>query len=133
MLVMETGLAALWPFIFAAALFILFKLGYYCLGLMICRHPLTAGIILWVFTGEFSLLMAAVFFELLWLDLFYVGTYVPPDNLFSYLLFAPLMLVFGLSQPQDLCIIMLACLPFAAMAGKLEARVRFRESASHSV
>jgi PTS system mannose-specific IIC component len=128
---MESGLAALWPFLFAAVLFVMLKLGYSCLGLMFCRHPLTAGIILWLVTGEAGLLLAAVFFELLWLDLFYAGTYVPPDNLFSYMIFAPLMIDLGLEEPQDLCVVMLFCLPFAALAGKLEARMRFRESAGH--
>lgn len=128
---MESGLSSLWPFLFSAVFFILLKLGYRCLGILICRHPIAAGIVLWLITGDFNLLLAAVFFELLWLDLFYVGTYVPPDNLFAYLLFVPLITVMGLSQPQDICVVLLACLPFAALFGKLETGVRLRESVSH--
>lgn len=125
---MQFGLADIWPFLFSALFFIALRLAYQCLGILIFRHPVSAGIVLWLVTGDFNLLLAAVFFELLWLDLFYVGTYVPPDGLFAYLLFAPLMLVLGLSSPQDICLPLLACLPFAAMAGKLESRMRLYAS-----
>lgn len=128
---MDFSLASLWPFACAAALFITLKLGYYCLGILPFRHPITAGLVIWLVTGDFNLLLAALFFELLWLDLFYVGTFVPPDNLLAYLLFAPLSFTLGLGAPQDACILMLACMPFAAMGGKLEARLRFTESAGY--
>lgn len=128
---MEFGLANLWPFLFSALFFILLRLAYYNMGLLIFRHPLSAGIVLWLATGNFNLLLAAVFFELLWLDLFYVGTYVPPSGLMAYLLFAPLMLVLGLDSPPAICLPMLACLPFAAMSGKLESRLRLFESRNY--
>lgn len=122
---------SLWPFIGSAVFYVLLKLGFYCLGILLLRHPLCAGLVLWLITGDFNLLLAAVFFELLWLDLFYVGTFVPPDNLFAYLLFAPLMLTLGLGQPQDICALLLATLPFAALMGKLESRLRLGAGAGY--
>lgn len=119
------------PFILGAVFFVLLKTGFYNLGLIIFRHPSIAGIIVWLATGDINLLLAAVFFELLWLDLFYVGTYVPPDGLFAYLLCVPLMLAFGVSASQDACMLMLACLPFAFFAGKLENRLRLIQSRNY--
>lgn len=118
-------------FVLSALFLILLKAGYYLHGLSLCRHPLTAGIILWLITGNADLLLAAVFFELFWLDFFYVGTFVPPDGLFAYLLFAPIMLNLGVYLPQDICIPLLICLPFAAIAGKLENRLRGAHNRSY--
>lgn len=124
-------MAILLPFLLAGILLILFKIGYYRLGLSILCHPVCAGIIFWLFTGDLNLLLASVFFELLWLDLYYVGTYVPPDGLFAYLLFAPLLLTFGFSDLPVFCWVLLLCLPCATMAGKLETRFRLLQSRSH--
>lgn len=123
--------SSLAPFVLSALFFILLKAGYYLQGQALCRHPLTAGIVLWLLTGNADLLLAAVFFELFWLDFFYVGTFVPPDSLFAYMLFAPIMLNLGLHLPQDICMPLLMCLPFAAIGGKLENRLRASQSRSH--
>lgn len=125
------SLISLAPFLFAAAIFVLFRLGYYCLGFALCRHPLTAGILFWLVTGDVNLLFIAVFFELLWLDLFYVGTFVPPDGLFAYLVAAPTVMSLGLGTPQTACLLLLAALPFAALVAKFEGRVRMTQSRAY--
>lgn len=128
---MDFSIMTLAPFFFAAAVFVLFKLGYYCLGMIFLRHPVSAGLLFWLGTGDINLLLAAVFFELLWLDLFYVGTFVPPDGLFSYLVAAPAMLALGLTEPQSAVLILLAALPYAALVARFESRVRLFQSRAY--
>lgn len=128
---MQTLLPALMYFALAGAFFVLLKLGYYCLGLVLCRHPLTAGIVVWLVSGDINMLMAAIFFELLWLDLFYVGTFVPPDGLFAYLIFVPLSLSLALVSLPDICPALLLCLPFAELLRWVEGRLRLNQSINY--
>lgn len=65
-------------------------------------------------------LPAAVFFQLIWLDLFYVGTYVPPQGLIAYLAFLPLALCFNLQAPAEALLLLILCLPLARAAARLE-------------
>jgi PTS system mannose-specific IIC component len=109
-------------------LFLLLRLGYHCFGLILCRHPLTAGIILWLITGDNNLLLAAVFFELFWLDLFHAGTYVPSDSLFAYLVFAPLPLYFNLPGTESFAFALPLCLPLAPLSARAERFLRQRQS-----
>lgn len=128
---MEAFLAAIPYFALAGAFFVLLKLGYYCLGLVAFRHPLTAGIAVWLVSGDVNMLMAAIFFELLWLDLFYVGTFVPPDGLFAYLIFVPLAAGLGLGSLPDICPALLLCLPFAELLRWVEGRLRLNQSVNY--
>lgn len=63
---------------------------------------------------------AAVFFQLIWLDLFYIGTYVPPQGLIAYLAFLPPALCFNLNSPQSALLLLILCLPLASAAARLE-------------
>lgn len=126
---MELTAASLMPFFLAALSFVLLRALYYYFGIIICIHPITPGVLAWLFTGNIEMLLVALFFELLWLDLFYVGTYVPPDGLFAYLLAVPIMMHFGLAGPGELVLPLLAALPFATLLSKYENRLRLKQSA----
>ncbi|MDR2050339.1 MAG: hypothetical protein LBQ63_00985 [Deltaproteobacteria bacterium] len=117
------------PAVFALCglFFLLLRLGYHCFGLILCRHPLTAGIVLWLLTQDNNLLLAAFFFELFWLDLFHAGTYVPPDSLFAYLVFAPLLLYFNLRGTENFAFALPLCLPLAPLSARMEEFLRRRQ------
>lgn len=100
-------------------------MGRYVTGVDIFRHPIVAGLLWWAVSGmALPTLPAAVFFELFWLDLFYVGTYVPPHSLFSLLLFLPLARIFGLEGAPECTVLLLAALPFAGVGAKIESLIR---------
>ncbi|MDR1126335.1 MAG: hypothetical protein LBM64_09825 [Deltaproteobacteria bacterium] len=70
------------------------------------------------------ILPSAVFFQLIWLDLFYVGTYVPPQGLIAYLAFLPPALCFNLQSPREALLLLIFCLPLARVAAQLETTQR---------
>lgn len=115
-------------FLLSLLLLNLLRIGYLFGGFMFLRHPITPGLILWLVSGDSNVLLAAVFFELFWLDLFHVGTFVPPNTAFAYLVFAPLALGFGLSSPSSVAVLLLACLPLGPMGAKLEQTWRRMQS-----
>ncbi|MDR2503834.1 MAG: hypothetical protein LBD82_05570, partial [Deltaproteobacteria bacterium] len=119
-----------WLFVFAGVFFLLCRLAYHCLGFSLFRHPIVAGLPCWLFWGDENLLLAAVFFELFWLDFFHAGTYVPPDSLAAYLLFAPLVMYFDLRGPTRLAPVLLLCLTFSWFGAWVEMRLR-RERVIH--
>lgn len=71
-----------------------------------------------------TILGVAIFLELLWLDLFNLGTFVPPLALFSYLIFLPLAFYFKLDTPQSMTILLLLCLPLAFAGARFEGYLR---------
>ncbi len=113
--------------------FNLFRLGYYLAGISLFRHPLFAGILAWLITQDINLLLAALFFELFWLDLFNVGTYVPPDSVFAYLVFAPLAYALGLQGAEQMSLFLLCCLPLAGLSAKIEQFIRQRHTRDYHV
>lgn len=114
-------------FLLAGLFFIALTLARTGLGLGLARHPLFAGLLWWLAHGDVMLaLPAAVFFELLWLDSFYVGTYVPPQGLLAYLLFLPLALTFNLLYPQETVLLLVLCLPAAMLGARAELWLRAR-------
>ena len=111
-------------FILGLALYVLFRLGYQILGFTFFRHPVLAGILAWSLLGDANLLWAAMFFELFWLDLFYTGSYIPPDALLACMVFLPLSLYFGWHDPGLFALPLLACLPLGRAGSVVEAILR---------
>ncbi len=66
----------------------------------------------------------AFFFELFWLDIIPVGTFIPPVGLFSTVTSLTLIQLFGLNQPSEIAVVLTATIPFAAFMAWLEARQR---------
>ncbi len=64
-----------------------------CLGLL--DRPLTLGMLWGACTGDWSsAMLSAVFFEILWLDVYAVGSYIPPMPAFSFVVFLFLVQTF---------------------------------------
>ena len=98
-------------------------------GFSLLRHPVVVGLILWLFAKAIpNALPAAVFFELFWLDLFFVGTYVPPFHLLSYLVFLPLAAYFDAHTPTECAALLLLCMPLALAGTKVENILRAMNS-----
>ncbi len=62
----------------------------------------------------------AIFFELFWLDLFHVGTYVPPNGVFSLLAMLFLAGRLHIADAPDLAFPMALSLPLAILGARLE-------------
>lgn len=89
---------------------------------------------LWgVFTGEYTIsLNIAIFFELFWLDLIPVGTFIPPH--LAVVTFSALSLTtyFGLTHPASILGVILACMPLAWLGSKVEMWIRDQERAGYN-
>lgn len=66
----------------------------------------------------------AVFFELLWLDLFPAGTYIPPHLSAATCAALGLVAALDLSSPETAAPILLLCMPLGPLGAKLESRLR---------
>jgi PTS system mannose-specific IIC component len=66
----------------------------------------------------------AFFFELFWLDVIPVGTFIPPAGLFSTIASLSLIHVLGVTHPGEIFILLTATIPFAAFMAWLESRQR---------
>jgi PTS system mannose-specific IIC component len=96
-------------------------------------RPLAGGL-LWaaLSSGWSPGLQIAVFFELFWLDLIPVGTFIPPHALFSTILTASVSQALGLHQVSDVCLVMLLAMPFGTLFGRFEAVQRNRQNQAHT-
>ncbi len=66
----------------------------------------------------------AVFFELLWLDLFPAGTYIPPHLPAATCAAFGIVAAFDLSSPEAVAPVLLLCMPLGPLGAKLESRLR---------
>lgn len=66
----------------------------------------------------------SLFFELFWLDLFPIGTYIPPMPAFPYLLLLTLSGLFGLQNPAELILPLALVMPTAYVVLLLEQKQR---------
>jgi PTS system mannose-specific IIC component len=110
--------------------FVLLGVGRAGFSLVFFRHPIFAGLIWWLISGDVTAIPPAIFFELAWLDLFYVGTYVPPSAMLGYLVYYPLTLLFNLYLPQQAVLLLVLCLPLPALGAKAEIWLRMRQGLS---
>ncbi len=101
--------------------FVVFSLARFGLNLGFFDRPLVIGMIWAALTGQWeTALPAAIFFELFFLDLFPIGTYIPPHGPFALLTTLALARIFELSQPPAVFLVMLLCLPTAFLGSRLE-------------
>nr|WP_279614649.1 PTS sugar transporter subunit IIC [Desulfovermiculus halophilus] len=96
-------------------------------------RPLTIGIIAAAVSGQWpQCLGAAVFFELVWLDLFPAGTFIPPQRIFSTALVCSVIIVLDLNTTAEVVIPLLCALPAAGLGMHIEKRLRMGQSESHT-
>jgi len=97
------------------------------------ERPITVGLIAALLTGQWTQCVGVgIFFELLWLDLFPAGTYVPPQRILSTLLVCCVLSVLSLTWPSLVVIPILCALPTASLGTFLEKRLRLVQSENHS-
>lgn len=97
------------------------------------ERPLVVGFFWGAVTGEFTTsLNISIFFELFWLDLIPVGTFIPPH--LTAATFASLSLTtwFGLSNPTEILGVILASMPLAWLGTKVEEWIRDQERAGYN-
>lgn len=113
--------------------FALFALLRYEVNLGFLERPLSVGFVWGAITGEWQMALSlAVFHELLWLDLFPAGTYIPPNGVLSLLLCLVVAGRFNLSSPDLLAVPLLLVLPAALCGAQLEYLLRKRENRQYN-
>lgn len=100
------------------------------------ERPLAVSLCIGYFAPEPGFLPVAVgvgvFFELLWLDLFPVGTYVPPNATSSVFLSLGLALTHGLQSPAELIPALVLGIALGVVGGKRESYMRARMDTAHN-
>lgn len=75
---------------------------------------------------------AGIFFELLWLDLFPAGTYIPPQALFSLTATLTILACLPDADMRSTALIVVATLPLAYLGAWVEQLHRKRQNARYS-
>lgn len=113
--------------------FVLFSLARFGLNLGFLDRPLVIGLFWAALTGQWeSALAAALFFELFYLDLFPIGTYVPPHGPFALLVTLALAQTHDAGPAQLVAVLILLSLPAAHVGSALEQTVRQRQNLSYT-
>lgn len=121
------------PLIAAAViLFALCATGRYSVQIGFIERPLVLGLIWGGCTGDLTTpVLLGLCCELFWLDLFPIGSYLPPMPAFSLLLLLPLVQHFGWNTPQMLTLPLFLLLPLAYLPTLLEKRLRLLAVTEH--
>ena len=115
--------------LFAILLFCAASAFRYSICVSILDRPLIIGVLWSAFTGEWGMTMSlALFFELFWLDLMYVGTYIPPFSAMSLLMCVLLVDYFNITEVRQLPLPLLLSLPWALTGAAAERWMRQRQS-----
>lgn len=77
-------------------------------------------------------LCISIFFELFWLDLIPVGTYIPPHLTVATFSALSLTTFFGLDQPGRILFILFASMPLAWLGTRLEALLREQDQGNYN-
>ena len=113
--------------------FVLFSLARFGLNLGFLDRPLVIGMLWSAVTGQWeTALPVALFFELFFLDLFPIGTYIPPHGPFALLTSLALVNIFDLAQAPVIFMVMLLCAPTALLGSRLELLQRRRQNAVYT-
>ena len=85
------------------------------------------------FTDDFTTsLYIAIFFELFWLDLIPVGTFIPPHLTAATFAALSLTTYFGLEDPSRIMGVLFASMPLAWVGAKVEMKIRDQEQVSYN-
>lgn len=102
-----------------------FSLFRFALNLGFLDRPLIIGMVWAAVTGQWETAVpTALFFELFYLDLFPIGTYIPPHGPFAVLAALVMMRIFQISQPSLAALLIFASMPAAMLGSRLEQRHR---------
>jgi PTS system mannose-specific IIC component len=77
-------------------------------------------------------LYISIFFELFWLDLIPVGTFIPPHLAAACFVALSLTTYFGLDQPGRIMFVLFASMPLAWLGTRLEALIREQEQGNYN-
>lgn len=113
--------------------FALFSLFRSSLSIGLLERPLVIGLFWGAFSGDFQTsLHIAIFFELFWLDLIPVGTFIPPHLAASTFFSMALTTWFDLESPAEIMIIMFTGMPLAWAGAWVEGIMRERQKKSYN-
>lgn len=105
--------------------FVLFSLFRFGLNLGFLDRPLVIGLFWSAVTGRWEIAMpVALFFELFYLDLFPIGTFIPPHGPFALLVTLTLAQIHSVDQPAPAVVLIMLGMPAALLGSKLEERHR---------
>ncbi len=120
-------------YLLASVLFALALTGRSVCNVGFIERPLVLGFLWGLYTGEYGLaLPLAVFFELFWLDLFPIGSYLPPMPAFPYLILMSFAGQCHWDTPSMLAFPLALLLPLAYIPPYIEARQRFFQTAGYA-
>ncbi|MFO7818184.1 MAG: PTS sugar transporter subunit IIC [Thermodesulfobacteriota bacterium] len=123
-----------WYILFSTVFFAVFSLFRFSVNIGFVERPVVQGGLWGMVIGQPELgLKVGFFFELLWLDLFPAGTFIPPQAVFS--VFASLVLgkILMATQPDQIFILMLCTIPLAFLGSWLEGRQREWQNKSYNL
>lgn len=113
--------------------FALFSLFRFTLSVGLLERPLVVGLFWGVFTGDFvASFNIAIFFELFWLDLIPVGTFISPHLTAATFAALSLSTFLGLESPSRIMLVLFATMPLAWLGTRLEAFLREQERGSYN-
>ncbi|WP_097010518.1 PTS sugar transporter subunit IIC [Pseudodesulfovibrio profundus] len=113
--------------------FALFSLFRYVISIGFIERPLVVGLFWGVLTGDYTLsLYIAIFFELFWLDLIPVGTFIPPHLTAATFSALSLATFLGYETPSQMVFIFFASMPMAWFGAKMEGVIRDRERVNYN-
>lgn len=109
----------------ACAFLCVVSLARFALNLGFLDRPLIIGMVWAALTGQWETAVpVALFFELFYLDLFPIGTYIPPHGPFAVLTTLALMQIFHIDQPPLAALLIFLSMPAALLGRRLEQRHR---------
>jgi len=113
--------------------FALFSLFRFSLSVGLLERPLVIGLFWGIFTGDYATsLYIAIFFELFWLDLIPVGTFIPPHLTAATFAALSLTTYWGFESPGRIMGVLFACMPLAWFGAKVEGLIRERERGGYN-
>ncbi|WP_345782780.1 PTS sugar transporter subunit IIC [Pseudodesulfovibrio pelocollis] len=111
----------------------MFSLFRFSLTIGLLERPLVIGLFWGLATGDVETsLCIAIFFELFWLDLIPVGTYIPPHLTVATFAALSLTTFFGLDHPGRILFVLFASMPLAWLGTRLEALLRERDQVNYN-
>ncbi len=114
--------------------FAFFSLFRFCISSNLVARPLVPAFFWALFTGSWETsLSIAVFFELFWLDIIPVGTFIPPVGLYSTFASLCIVHILGLHHPVDIAFVMVMTIPFASLCAWIDAKQRLLQNRSFNL